>query len=71
MDISKIPAGRNPPYDVNVIIENSVGGSPVKYEFDKSAGVMVVDRIIHTVMTWRTENGYGSPGGRGPARPPR
>jgi len=58
MDISKIPAGRNPPYDVNVIIENPVDGSPVKYEFDKAAGVMVVDRIIHTAMTYPGNYGF-------------
>ncbi|MBT4463220.1 MAG: inorganic pyrophosphatase, partial [Rhodospirillaceae bacterium] len=32
MDISKIAIGENAPYDVNVIIEIPMGGSPVKYE---------------------------------------
>ena len=34
MDISKIPAGRNPPNDINALIEIPVGGVPVKYEIE-------------------------------------
>ena len=33
MDLSKIPVGVNPPYDVNAIIEIPQGGEPVKYEY--------------------------------------
>ena len=31
MDLSKIPAGKNPPEDINVVIEIPVQGVPVKY----------------------------------------
>ncbi|MFN9090920.1 MAG: inorganic pyrophosphatase, partial [Alphaproteobacteria bacterium] len=38
MDISRIPVGVNPPYDVNALIEIPQGGAPVKYELDKASG---------------------------------
>ena len=50
MDISKIPVGRAPPHDVNVIIEVPMGGEPVKYEMDKASGALFVDRFLHTAM---------------------
>ena len=50
MDFSKIPIGRNPPREVNVVIEIPMGGNPVKYEFDKESGAMYVDRFLHTAM---------------------
>ena len=34
MRIDLIPAGDNPPHEVNVLIEVPIGGEPVKYEFD-------------------------------------
>ena len=36
MDVSKIPPGRNPPIEINVLIEIPQGGVPVKYELDKT-----------------------------------
>jgi hypothetical protein len=38
MDVSKIPSGRNPPLEINVLIEIPQGGVPVKYELDKISG---------------------------------
>ena len=38
MNVDKIPAGKNPPKDINVVIEitgGAAGGAPVKYEIDK------------------------------------
>lgn len=35
MDLKLVPSGRNPPKDVNAVIEIPLGGVPVKYEFDK------------------------------------
>ena len=52
MRIEAIPIGNEPPNDVNVIIEVSVGGQPIKYELDKGAGVLVVDRFLYTPMTY-------------------
>jgi len=58
MDISKIPIGSNPPYDVNVIIEIPIGGVPVKYELDKASGAMYVDRFLHTAMYYPCNYGF-------------
>lgn len=58
MDINQIPAGDNPPYDVNVIIEIPIGGNPVKYELDKKSGAMYVDRFLHTAMYYPCNYGF-------------
>jgi inorganic pyrophosphatase len=58
MDISKVPVGQNPPYDVNVLIEIPMGGNPVKYELDKESGVMYVDRFLHTAMYYPCNYGF-------------
>ena len=50
MRIDLIPTGKNPPEDLNVIIEVPTGGEPVKYEFDKASGALFVDRFLHTPM---------------------
>ena len=51
MRIDAISIGEKPPHDVNVIIEVPVGGHPIKYEMDKDAGTLVVDRFLYTPMT--------------------
>lgn len=53
-----VPIGKNPPEEVNVIIENPMGGDPVKYEVDKETGVMFVDRFLHTPMYYPGNYGY-------------
>ncbi len=58
MPLSKIPVGKNPPIDVNVIIENPKGGDPVKYEMDKESGLMFVDRFLHTAMVYPGNYGF-------------
>jgi len=58
MDISKISIGKNPPYDVNVIVEIPLGGAPVKYEVDKESGAMFVDRFLHTAMYYPANYGF-------------
>ncbi len=58
MDITKIPIGQNPPWDVNVIIEVPLGGEPVKYELDKASGAMFVDRFLHTAMRYPCNYGF-------------
>ena len=58
MDIMKIPVGNNPPWDVNVIIEVSLGSDPVKYEFDKDSGAIFVDRFLHTAMFYPANYGF-------------
>tara|TARA_B100000678_G_scaffold286913_1_gene292508 strand:- start:456 stop:1067 length:612 start_codon:yes stop_codon:yes gene_type:complete len=58
MRIDAIAIGKNPPEDVNVIIEVSVGGHPIKYEMDKEAGTLVVDRFLYTPMTYPGNYGF-------------
>lgn len=58
MNIDAISIGSNPPEDVNVIIEVPVGGQPIKYEMDKGAGALIVDRFLYTPMTYPGNYGF-------------
>ena len=58
MRIDAIAIGHNPPEDVNVIIEVPIGGEPIKYEMDKAAGTLVVDRFLHTPMRYPGTYGF-------------
>src|SRR6202789_3952834 len=58
MDIAKIPIGRDPPHDINVIVEIPQGGAPVKYEIDKASGALFVDRFLHTAMFYPGNYGF-------------
>ena len=58
MRIDAISIGENPPEDVNVIVEVPVGGNPIKYEMDKEAGTLVVDRFLYTPMSYPGNYGF-------------
>lgn len=58
MRLDAIPIGKNPPEDINVIIEVSVGGEPIKYEMDKASGTLVVDRFLYTPMRYPGNYGF-------------
>jgi inorganic pyrophosphatase len=58
MRIDAIPVGKNPPEDINVIIEVQIGGEPIKYEMDKDAGTLFVDRFLHTPMRYPGNYGF-------------
>ena len=58
MDISKISIGPDAPDEVHVVIENPLGGIPVKYELDKDSGAMFVDRFLHTSMYYPGNYGF-------------
>ena len=58
MRIEAISIGKNPPNDINVVIEIPIGGEPIKYEIDKVAGVLVVDRILQTEMRYPGNYGF-------------
>jgi inorganic pyrophosphatase len=58
MRLDAIAIGKNPPEDVNVIIEVPVGGEPIKYEMDKAAGTLVVDRFLYTPMRYPGNYGF-------------
>lgn len=58
MRIDAISIGKNPPEDINVIVEVPVGGQPIKYEMDKDAGTLIVDRFLYTPMTYPGNYGF-------------
>jgi len=58
MRIDAIPTGKNPPDDVNVIVEVAIGGEPIKYEMDKAAGTIFVDRFLYTPMRYPGNYGF-------------
>ena len=58
MRIEGILVGSNPPEDVNVIIEVPIGREPIKYEMDKEAGTLFVDRFLHTSMRYPGNYGF-------------
>jgi len=58
MRIDAIPSGKNPPHDINVIVEVPVGGEPIKYEMDKASGTLFVDRFLYTPMRYPGNYGF-------------
>ena len=58
MNIDAIPIGKNPPDDINVIIEVPLGGEPIKYEIDKASGALFVDRFLYTPMRYPGNYGF-------------
>jgi inorganic pyrophosphatase len=58
MDLSAVSIGRDPPNNVNVIIEVPLGGEPIKYEIDKTSGLLVVDRFLYTSMRYPGNYGF-------------
>ena len=58
MRIDAIPIGKNPPEDINVIIEVPIGGEPIKYELDKASGTLWVDRFLYTPMRYPVNYGF-------------
>jgi inorganic pyrophosphatase len=58
MNIDAIAIGKNPPHEVNVIIEVPIGGEPIKYELDKDSGALVVDRFLYTSMRYPGNYGF-------------
>jgi inorganic pyrophosphatase len=58
MRLDAIAIGKNPPDDINVVIEVQIGGEPVKYEMDKEAGTLFVDRFLYTPMRYPGNYGF-------------
>ena len=58
MSLNDVPAGKNLPDEVNVIIEIPAYSSPVKYEVDKDTGALFVDRFMATCMQYPANYGY-------------
>jgi inorganic pyrophosphatase len=58
MNLDKLPIGNAPPDEVNVVIEVPIGGEPIKYELDKAAGMLIVDRFLYTPMRYPGNYGF-------------
>ena len=58
MGFDQVKAGRDVPNDINVIIEISAQGDPIKFEVDKDSGAVCVDRFMSTTMFYPCNYGY-------------
>ncbi|MGM0553156.1 MAG: inorganic diphosphatase [Pseudomonadota bacterium] len=58
MELNQIPAGKDLPEDVNVVIEIPAHGQPVKYELDKDSGALMVDRFMTVAMFYPCNYGF-------------
>lgn len=58
MSFDDITPGKNPPEDINVIIEIPANSPPIKYEIDKDSGCLFVDRFMATPMFYPANYGY-------------
>src|SRR5690606_29993503 len=58
MGLDLVPTGKNPPDEINVIIEIPKDAEPVKYEVDKESGAIFVDRVLSTPMRYPCNYGY-------------
>ncbi|MFQ3324745.1 MAG: inorganic pyrophosphatase [Pseudomonadales bacterium] len=58
MSYEKIPAGKNLPEDIYVAIEIPANHDPIKYEIDKDADCLMVDRFMATPMFYPANYGY-------------
>ncbi len=58
MRLDAIPIGKDPPDDLNVVIEVPLGGEPIKYELDKASGALFVDRFLYTPMRYPGNYGF-------------
>ena len=58
MALNLVPAGRDVPNEINVVIEIPKDAEPVKYEVDKATGAIFVDRVLATPMRYPCNYGY-------------
>ena len=58
MRLDALSIGSNPPHEINVVVEVPIGGEPIKYEMDKAAGTLVVDRFLYTPMRYPGNYGF-------------
>lgn len=58
MQLANITCGKNPPKEVNVIIEITADAGPIKYEFDKDTACIMVDRIMVPAFSYPCNYGF-------------
>ena len=55
--LNALSPGKNPPDEINVVIEIPKGSS-IKYEIDRYTGALFVDRILSTAMIYPCNYGF-------------
>ena len=58
MSLNLVPAGKEMPEDIYVVIEIPQNADPIKYEIDKASGAIFVDRFMATPMFYPCNYGY-------------
>ena len=58
MSLLNVPAGKELPEDIYVVIEIPANADPIKYEIDKDTGALFVDRFMSTAMFYPCNYGY-------------
>lgn len=58
MSYNQIPAGKDVPNDIYVVVEIPANHAPIKYEIDKDADALFVDRFMGTAMFYPANYGY-------------
>ncbi|MDD2342749.1 MAG: inorganic diphosphatase [Tolumonas sp.] len=58
MSLNLVPAGKEMPEDIYVVIEIPQNADPIKYEIDKASGAIFVDRFMSTPMFYPCNYGY-------------
>ena len=58
MSLNDVPAGKELPDDIYVIIEIPANADPIKYEVDKDTGAIFVDRLMTAPMFYPANYGY-------------
>jgi inorganic pyrophosphatase len=54
--VYSLPIGKNPPFEVNCLVEIPKGGTN-KYEYDRQLGVFKLDRVLYEAVFYPTEYG--------------
>jgi inorganic pyrophosphatase len=58
MSFNQVPAGKDLPNDIYVIIEIPANHAPIKYEIEKDYDALMVDRFMATPMFYPCNYGY-------------
>lgn len=58
MSYTQIPAGKDVPNDIYVVIEIPANHDPIKYEIEKDYDALMVDRFMATPMFYPANYGY-------------
>ncbi|MGF1762418.1 inorganic diphosphatase [Aliivibrio kagoshimensis] len=58
MSLNDVPAGKDLPNDIYVVIEIPANADPIKYEVDKESGAIFVDRFMSAPMFYPCNYGY-------------